>query len=131
MRYRTHITLGGVVVAVVAGLYALEREIGDGLGSCGSETIHTEPSPDGALRAVLFEHDCGATTGISTHVSILTKNESLLNKPGNTFIIGHEPAVSLVWIQARALEIRYKPTETVFLKETSVNGVSINYATKQ
>jgi hypothetical protein len=131
LRYRTYVTLGGVAIAVTAGLYALERGIGDGLSSCGNQPIRTERSPDGALRAVLFERDCGATTGTSTQVSILAKDEILLNESGNTFIIRHEPAVGLTWIRARELEISYKPAETVFQKKTSVNSVSISYATKQ
>ncbi len=120
---------GGVVIAIAAGLYAFDRELGEGLGSCGNQVIHTEPSPDGMLRAVLFERDCGATTGISTQVSILKKDESLPSKSGNTFVIGHDPGVGLVWIQPRQLEISFKHAQTVFLKETAVAGVSISYRT--
>ena len=71
-----------VIVAIPAGcLYWL----GTALDTCGDTPVQTVPSPSGSLKAVLFERDCGATTGFSSQVSILSHDENLGNEGGNVF----------------------------------------------
>jgi hypothetical protein len=50
---------------------------------CGNETLAEFLSLDGAQKMVLFERSCGATTGFSTHVSLLRADAKLPNESGN------------------------------------------------
>lgn len=52
---------------------------------CGNRIVATIPSPDGNLKAVLFERDCGATTGFTEHVSVLRSGNTLPNDFGNIY----------------------------------------------
>ena len=65
--------------------------------SCGNDVLADVPSPSGERRAVVFQRDCGATTGFSVQVSILRRGKSLPNEAGNTFTAdaNHDPGVSL------------------------------------
>jgi hypothetical protein len=61
---------------------------------CGNAVLSEEYSPNREFRAVVFERDCGATTGFSTQVSVLTANGQFLTQPswlhstqpGNVFV---------------------------------------------
>jgi len=91
-----------------------------GLGGCSDACRNTVVdralSPDGMHAAVLFERDCGATTGFSTQVSVLGRDSRVSN--GNVFIAdaGHGAAATgswggpwaeLKWIAKDHLLIRY------------------------
>ena len=66
------------------------------LAGCGNDLVREVRSPSGKMKAVVFERDCGATTGFSTQVSLLLSNKSLPNESGNLFIAdtdhGNAPA---------------------------------------
>ena len=53
--------------------------------SCGNELLREVASPDGKMKAVVFQRDCAATTGFITQVSVLSKDEKLPNESGNVF----------------------------------------------
>ena len=57
---------------------------------CGNDIYSETLSPDGELKAVIFQRDCGATTGFSTQVSILDTDETLENDGGNINLIAIE-----------------------------------------
>ncbi len=101
-------------------------------GLCGNRILKEETSPDSHRRAVIFERDCGATTGFSLHVSILAANESLPEEGGNAFVEDGNRGKSEFWAQARWLSqerivITYPSQARVFLKETLVKGVGVTY----
>lgn len=52
--------------------------------SCVNNFKNETRSPDNALKAIIFERDCGAT--VSTEVSILPVDGNLNNETGNVFI---------------------------------------------
>lgn len=57
-------------------------------------------SPDHRVEAVVFERNCGATTGFSTQVSIIRQGTSLGNDGGNVLVMdGHprETNLELSW----------------------------------
>ncbi len=56
---------------------------------CANTVISSNPSPNIKWKAVLFERNCGATTGFSSQISLLEKNEELQNEAGNIYI-AHE-----------------------------------------
>lgn len=53
---------------------------------CGNEIIRAVPSPNGEKVAYLINRDCGATTDVSSPLSIMDKGDELPNKSGNTFV---------------------------------------------
>lgn len=63
---------------------------------CGNTLLAETPSPEGNLRAVVFERNCGATTSFSTQVSVIESGSTLPNEGGNVFIAttGHGKAPS-------------------------------------
>ena len=58
-------------------------------GLCGNDVIEEVVSPNGKTKALVFQRDCGATTGFSTQISILSYQARLPDKPGNVFIAGN------------------------------------------
>ncbi|MBQ1497088.1 MAG: hypothetical protein IIZ38_02120 [Sphingomonas sp.] len=104
---------------------------------CRNEIVARADAPGGALSAVLFRRDCGATTGLSTQVSILPGGEAPAGR-GNVFIAdsGHGtprrsgwggPWAQARWLGAGHLEVRYAPGSRIFLKREAVPGVRISY----
>ena len=83
---------------------------------CRNEIYHTTLSPDEILKAVIFERNCGATTGFSTHVSIIATDSDLENESGNIYILkGHPLKVAplIRWQTNDQLDIaRNKKAET-------------------
>jgi hypothetical protein len=52
-------------------------------GDCSNQIIKQIPSPNGKMKAVVFQRDCGATTGFNTQVSVLLSNQQLPDEGGN------------------------------------------------
>ncbi|MGH7627292.1 MAG: hypothetical protein ACREOJ_18495 [Gemmatimonadaceae bacterium] len=104
---------------------------------CGNEVRSSAVAPDGRHVAVLFQRDCGATTGDNLELSLVQATERPQGG-GNTFIVD-APArdsiatgslVSLVtvhWISASALQVRYDRRLRVFRQETQVDGIAVSY----
>ncbi len=99
---------------------------------CGNDIANVYPSPDGALKAVVFSRNCGATTGYSTQISVLPVSEQLPNKSGNIFTAkAHYKEVTYSkkgtipikgrWLSNTELQIAYPSQAEVFQSETRVN----------
>lgn len=105
-------------------------------GLCGSTEISRLTAPDSRHDAVLFEHDCGATTDFATHVSVLPTGAPLGREAGNAFAAGageaaHRaawggPPVALEWQSGGTLMIRYDDSAEVFQMADVVAGVVIH-----
>lgn len=52
-----------------------------GCGVCSTNQIASYPSLNNKNKAVVYQFDCGATTGYSTHVAILPIEEELEKDP--------------------------------------------------
>lgn len=103
-------------------------------GMCGN-TIYSEAySPDGRYKAVIFQRDCGATTDISTQVSIIKMNTELKNDSGNVFVVKGPPDLKspkLTWVSNTELLIDRQLDGTEFRAEKSmgvINKLKISYA---
>lgn len=100
------ITLGALLVGVplvIAGLFIYETS-----DMCGNEIYAEVLSPDSQHKAVVFQRDCGATTGFSTQISIIGASDELENESGNIFITdGHPKNVSpeIKWLSNTELKI--------------------------
>jgi hypothetical protein len=98
-----------------------------GCGFCGNEIGYEEYSPDRKLKAVVFERDCGATTGFSTQVSLLGGAEKLPNEAGNVFIADGDPKIRVQWQSNNEVLVKFPPGTKVHLKQNQVAGVSVRY----
>ena len=104
-------------------------------GMCGNKFLSETSSPDRIYRVVVFQRDCGATTGFSTQVSVLKAGERLPNQSGNLFIadtdrgkapsgMGGGPEVRLSWTGLRSVRLIHHKNTRVFLANLRVAEVS-------
>ena len=104
---------------------------------CSNHVISRLPSPDGEHDAVMFQRDCGATTGFSTQVSILEAGEPLQGG-GNTFRADDDHGAAragswggswavMKWLASDSLLVRYATKSRLFEQDTSVAGVLVTY----
>jgi hypothetical protein len=107
---------------------------------CANKLVSEVRSPSGKMKAVVFERDCGATTGSTTQVSLLSSNKSLPNEIGNLFVAtanhGKAPAgawggplVDLSWTDDAHLLLRYDGRASVSKREESLGNVNVRYET--
>jgi hypothetical protein len=105
---------------------------------CGNQVLAETPSPGGRFKAVVFQRDCGATTGFSTQVSLIPSGDKVVSWSGNVFVADANhgeapsgpsggPAVQVEWFGPTDLRITHDKRARVFLATTSVNGVHVEY----
>jgi hypothetical protein len=86
---------------------------------------------------VLFQRDCGVTTGFSTHVSVVRRADEPTGS-GNTFRAddGHGavaagewggPWAEVTWLAPDHMLIRYAAKSRIFEQDDQVSGVKISY----
>jgi hypothetical protein len=102
-------------------------------GICENTIISELSSPGTGKKSVVFERSCGATTGFSTHVSVLNTGEALPQSAGNAFDADSdhgavkEMNVTVRWAAPDQLVIRYPARARVFKNESRANGVAVAY----
>lgn len=105
--------------------------------ACQNTVASSSLSPNRALVAVLFQRDCGATTGFSTQISILRFDDKLTGG-ANAFIADDDHGAARVgnwegswaetrWLASDHLIIRYAAKSRLFKQSDSVSGVKITY----
>ncbi|MDX1920814.1 MAG: DUF5412 family protein [Candidatus Caenarcaniphilales bacterium] len=106
---------------------------------CSNEVIQSVISPDKKYKLVIFNRNCGATTGFSTQISILNKNFSLKNEGGNIFIADDNHGevlltknkalpIQVTWVSDREVFIKYGEKVRTFQKKDRFKGIKINYS---
>lgn len=98
-----------------------------GCDPCGNDIIQSVASPSGHLKAVVFTRDCGATTGFSTQVSVLSASDDLPNAGGNTLVLDGQVPVHVQWVSESALRLRVTGSTKVYEQRSVVGGVSVSY----
>ena len=104
---------------------------------CGSDVLAEVPAPGGRHRAVVFQYDCGATTGFSTQVSLLRARESL-SGIGNVFAAdgdhgkapagpGGGPWVAVEWRGPDTLVVHRDSRARVFRADTLHGGIWVQH----
>jgi hypothetical protein len=104
---------------------------------CGNTVVSSKEAPDARHSAVLFQRDCGTTTGFSTQISVLNAGKRL-SGAGNAFIANDErgaaragawggPWAELVWLSPSRLLVRYDAKARVFYRRETVSGVQITF----
>ena len=105
---------------------------------CGNQVISETKSPDGSFEAVVFQRDCGATTGFSTQVSIFRSWLPRGSSSGNVFVsdtnrgaapagIGGGPEISVNWQSSNELVISHHPKVRIYLSEPQWGSVKVKY----
>ncbi|MCA9864659.1 MAG: hypothetical protein KC432_16610 [Thermomicrobiales bacterium] len=127
--------LAGTLALLIAGgvWYAADSLLAD---LCGSAEISRLTAPDGRHDAVLFEHNCGATTDFATHVAVLPAGAPLGDTAGNAFVAEAGegglraawggPPVEIAWDVNGALAIRFDAAAEVFHQSAVVDGVPVH-----
>jgi len=99
---------------------------------CENEVLEEIPSPNGTLRAIVFQRECGATVGSNRQVSLLPQAQRLSNAGGNVLILDSDHGrgsldTEVTWTDNDHLLIRYDPRARVFDSNASVHGVEVTY----
>lgn len=105
--------------------------------SCGNSIVATTAAPGGGARAVLFQRDCGATTGASSQVSVLQADDAAAGA-GNAFVADTDhgsaraapwggPWVELRWLGPQSLLVRYDAKARVLAQNDSAAAIAIRY----
>ena len=98
-----------------------------GCGACGNEISQTVVSPSRTLKAVVFNRNCGATTGFNTQVSIISATGTLPDSGGNTLVLDGSVPLQVQWRSDSALHLTGLGSAKVFKQGTSVGAVSVTY----
>jgi hypothetical protein len=107
---------------------------------CQNQIISESASPDGQNSAILFQRDCGATTGFTTQISILPQGERP-ERSGNVFVADDNngaaqagnwggPWASMKWLDSSHLQVTYAKESRVFDETEHVRGVTVSYDAK-
>ena len=94
---------------------------------CGNTIGQTALSPSGQTKAVVFNRDCGATTGFSTQVSVLSSDDELPNDSGNALVVEGTVPVELRWLSESSLAIGGIGNAKVFRQESAVANTQVSY----
>jgi hypothetical protein len=95
---------------------------------CGNEVSQTLRSPSGKFDAVVFNRNCGATTGFNTQVSVVPAGTKLPADGGNVFIANGTLPISLTWQSDTKLQVGGVSSVSPLKKESNVSSVEVSYA---
>jgi hypothetical protein len=105
---------------------------------CGNEVVAEYVSPDRAKKIVVFQRDCGATTGFSTQASLVNASEKAPTEGGNLFVADTDhgaapaaawggPALAVRWLDPKLVILEHHARARVFKAEKLINGVAVRY----
>ncbi|WP_288459305.1 hypothetical protein [uncultured Sphingomonas sp.] len=105
--------------------------------TCSNTIVSRARAPHGQHEAVMFQRDCGATTGFSTQISVLDEGGRLAGA-GNAFRADDDhgaaradewggPWAEMRWLSPDHLLVRYEAKSRLFEQEEGVSGVRISY----
>lgn len=108
------------------------------ISDCKNELIYAQSNNDNTKHLFAFTRNCGATTSESIQLSLFNKTINLDDiEGGNIFIADGKPtlesykeAISIKWIDKKALEVQFDKTLRVFKKDTVWNDIRIRYLLK-
>jgi hypothetical protein len=127
----------GLFVGLLMALCVVVARLDDGM--CATTIIDRFPSPDRQREAVLFQIDCGATTGFNSQVAIVAQGRDLMKKgalPQSFFAAdgreapagkGGGPEVRIAWLANDRLEIGHHEAARILRAASGADGVVIAY----
>ncbi|WP_316368947.1 DUF5412 family protein [Candidatus Thiodiazotropha sp. CDECU1] len=116
-----------VSIALMSGYLFIYIAFSD---MCRNDLATESKSPDKKYKALIFQRDCGATTGFSTQISIIDANEELENKGGNILTADGHPDKNnfkISWVNSDVLLIKNTQGAKTIKKESSLGRVNIRY----
>jgi hypothetical protein len=116
------VSMYGLTLTLVLGTFS--GLFGSG---CSNEIKNEIVSPDGKLKAVFFQRDCGATTAASTQVALIDEDDKLPNDSGNVFVATGNGDVHVEWTSAHGLTVHYPLDMEVYSSVTVVHGVQVTF----
>ena len=140
MKRATKLALVGTATAgslLAVGIGALVYLLS---GMCGNDPVAEFVSPDDTARLVVFQRDCGATTGFSTHASLLNSDARPPTSSGNLFVADTDHGIApsgpggglelrVRWEGPRRLLLQHHVNARVFKAERHLDGVEVRYET--
>lgn len=135
MKHLLKITIGVVLALLAIPVTFMGIIFWVGSDMCGNYVHKEYLSPDNSSKAVIFQRDCGATTGFSTQISIIGAQQDLGNSKGNIYIIdGHpnEVAPNIKWMSESTLAISHPINGSEYKAEHGlgwINRIKIEYGT--
>jgi hypothetical protein len=125
----TVLQIGGVVLPmalVICGFLCWAF----GRGMCGNEVVHQVYSPNGRYKVIVFERNCGATTGYTTHISVLGSNTSLGGRVGNVLGADGHPdlfELEVEWQDDTLFVIQHDAGFVPVFAKDKVRGIQVQY----
>ena len=113
--------------AIVLTAFAMSIGLSGCDAGCVNEPTFAQASPSGVYRAVVFNRNCGATTGFNTQVSIIKSSDVSLNAGGNALILDGTIPLSIRWSSDARVSITGASGAKIFKQERSVAGVEVAY----
>ncbi len=108
-------SVAGILVLFLAARAFMEITF-SGWGFCANTIYQETHSPDKSHKAVVFERNCGATTGFSTQVSVLNPSEALPEGKGNTYIAAGHP-------QHTKLQLNWRKNDHLVITNSETNAI--------
>jgi hypothetical protein len=135
-RRRVFIAASGMLAIVGTGAALNQACQRFGESTCRNEVLDEHVSPDGKLKVVVFQRDCGATTGFSTQASIVGAREAVPKGSGGLFVAdtdrgaapagnGGGPELRVRWLDARRVVLSHHTAAQVFKADLDQNGVEV------
>ena len=99
------------------------------LVTCAPHVQADLPSPDGARRAVLYNMDCAATSGLDTHIALMPPGVAFkAERHPPVFALDGSHDVKMSWRDSRTLIVDLPPSPgRIQQQETSAGMVEIVY----
>ena len=94
---------------------------------CENEQVSSVSSPDGSKKAVTFLRRCGATTGDSTQLSIISSWRSIPSGAGNVLVVEGRPAIQVSWASDSAIVVSKIGSGRIFKQEGELDGTFVRY----
>ena len=116
----------GGALLLVLGRYALLLLTLISNGTYTNDHLVESVSPDRQLKAVTFYRHCPDTPG-TTEVSIILRDATLPNEPGNIYRSDSDPALTIRWLDPKNLEIYGDHHQSVELRASDAFHVHITY----
>ena len=115
-------------LAILATI-AMVTACGPKFSDCSNRLVQSFPSPDGTLKAVVYERNCGSTTGINRQVAILRGKDVFPTVAAmNSFFASlGDPKIEIVWKSTNSITINYELGFNIIRSELSDKLVQVEY----
>lgn len=93
---------------------------------CGNEVAARTVSPTGKMDVVVYNRNCGATTGFNTQVSIVPAGQDPKGS-GSVLVLDGTAPLRVNWASEAAVTLSGLGSARVFHKAEQFKGVAISY----